>query len=70
MGSANRMTSIDADPSWRCSEPMPLADIPAAARVAVANIRPYLGQLKAGPAYVTSREAGAGFVEFAEMLLS
>jgi HAD superfamily hydrolase (TIGR01484 family) len=38
--------------------------------VAVANIRPYLAQLRAGPAYVTSGEAGAGFVEFAEMLLS
>ena len=37
--------------------------------VAVANIRPYLAQLKARPAYVTARESGAGFVEFAEMLL-
>jgi HAD superfamily hydrolase (TIGR01484 family) len=38
--------------------------------VAVANIRPYLARLKACPAYVTVGEAGAGFVEFAEALLS
>lgn len=38
--------------------------------VAVANIGPYLTQLAAQPAYVTAREAGAGFVEFAEILLS
>jgi HAD superfamily hydrolase (TIGR01484 family) len=38
--------------------------------VAVANIRPYLRLLKARPAYVTAGEAGAGFVEFAETLLS
>jgi HAD superfamily hydrolase (TIGR01484 family) len=38
--------------------------------VAVANIGPYLPQLKARPAYVTSGVAGAGFVEFAEALLS
>jgi HAD superfamily hydrolase (TIGR01484 family) len=38
--------------------------------VAVANIRSYLPHLKAPPAYVTAGEAGAGFVEFAEMLLS
>jgi hydroxymethylpyrimidine pyrophosphatase-like HAD family hydrolase len=38
--------------------------------VAVANIRPFLAQLKARPNYVTVAEAGAGFAEFAEMLLS
>jgi HAD superfamily hydrolase (TIGR01484 family) len=38
--------------------------------VAVANIAPFLAQLHTHPAYVTSAEAGAGFVEFAEMLLS
>lgn len=38
--------------------------------VAVANIDPYLPFLAARPAYVTAGEAGAGFVEFAEMLLS
>ena len=38
--------------------------------VAVANIQPYLAQLKARPAYITAGEGGAGFVEFAEMLLS
>jgi HAD superfamily hydrolase (TIGR01484 family) len=38
--------------------------------VAVANIRPYLPRLKACPAYITTGEAGAGFVEFAEMLLA
>ena len=38
--------------------------------VAVANIQPFLAQLEAQPAYVTAGEAGAGFVEFAEMLLS
>jgi len=38
--------------------------------VAVANIRPYLARLSALPAYVTEADSGAGFVEFAEMLLS
>jgi HAD superfamily hydrolase (TIGR01484 family) len=38
--------------------------------VAVANIQPFLAQLEAHPAYVTVAKAGAGFVEFAEMLLS
>lgn len=38
--------------------------------VAVANIRRFLPQLAAPPAYVTKAEAGAGFVEFAEALLS
>ena len=38
--------------------------------VAVANIRPYLARLPALPAYVTEADSGAGFVEFAEMLLS
>jgi HAD superfamily hydrolase (TIGR01484 family) len=37
---------------------------------AVANIRPFVPQLHRLPAYVTEAEAGAGFVEFAEMLLS
>jgi HAD superfamily hydrolase (TIGR01484 family) len=37
--------------------------------VAVANIRPFLPRLKAGPAFITEAESGAGFVEFAEMLL-
>ena len=38
--------------------------------VAVANIRPFLDRIEAKPAYVTEGSAGAGFVEFAEMLLS
>ena len=38
--------------------------------VAVANIRPYLPRLAARPAYVTMGAGGAGFVEFAEILLS
>jgi len=38
--------------------------------VAVANIRPFLDRVEAKPAFVTEAEAGAGFVEFAEMLLS
>jgi HAD superfamily hydrolase (TIGR01484 family) len=38
--------------------------------IAVANIRPYLPRLGALPAYITGREAGAGFVEFAEALLA
>ena len=38
--------------------------------VGVANIRPFLDRIEAEPAYVTTAEAGAGFVEFAEMLLS
>jgi HAD superfamily hydrolase (TIGR01484 family) len=36
----------------------------------VANIRPYLPLLTARPTYVTAGEGGAGFVEFAETLLS
>jgi hydroxymethylpyrimidine pyrophosphatase-like HAD family hydrolase len=38
--------------------------------IAVANVRPFMPRLKARPAYVTAAEAGAGFVEFAEALLS
>lgn len=36
--------------------------------IAVANIRPFLPGLRARPAYATSAAAGAGFVEFAEIL--
>jgi len=38
--------------------------------VAVANIRPFLDRVETSPTYVTEAAAGAGFVEFAEMLLS
>ncbi len=38
--------------------------------IAVANIRPHLARLGALPTYVTEAASGAGFVEFAEMLLS
>ena len=38
--------------------------------VAVANIRPFLDRIEAKPAYVTEAAGGAGFVEFADMLLS
>jgi HAD superfamily hydrolase (TIGR01484 family) len=38
--------------------------------VGVANIRRFLGRIEAEPAFVTEAEAGAGFVEFADMLLS
>jgi hypothetical protein len=38
--------------------------------VAVANIRPHLARVATPPAYVTDAEAGAGFVEFADALLS
>jgi hypothetical protein len=38
--------------------------------VAVANIRPFLPQLNSCPAFVTEGDSGAGFVEFAEALLS
>ncbi|HEX5317810.1 MAG TPA: HAD hydrolase family protein [Stellaceae bacterium] len=38
--------------------------------VGVANVRPYLPRIATPPAYVTEAEAGAGFVEFAERLLS
>jgi HAD superfamily hydrolase (TIGR01484 family) len=38
--------------------------------IAVANIGPYLPRLRSLPAYVTQGEAGAGFAEFAEALLS
>ena len=37
--------------------------------VAVANICPFVSRLHDLPTYVTEREAGAGFVEFAEALL-
>jgi hypothetical protein len=37
--------------------------------VAVANIRPHLARVSTPPAYVTTAEAGAGFVEFADALL-
>jgi 3-deoxy-D-manno-octulosonate 8-phosphate phosphatase KdsC-like HAD superfamily phosphatase len=37
--------------------------------VAVANIERFLPQIAAKPAYLTEREAGAGFVELAEALL-
>ncbi len=37
--------------------------------VGVANVRQYLDRLTTPPAYVTTREAGAGFVEFADYLL-
>jgi hypothetical protein len=38
--------------------------------VAVANIHPHLARVVTPPAYVTDAEAGAGFVEFADALLS
>lgn len=37
--------------------------------VAVANIHPFVPQLRSLPAYVTEAEAGTGFVEFAEAML-
>jgi len=37
--------------------------------VGVANVRPYLAQMRARPAFVTAAEAGAGFVEFCDALL-
>ena len=37
--------------------------------VGVANVRPFLDRLAAPPAYITQREAGAGFVELADFLL-
>ena len=37
--------------------------------VGVANVRPFLDRIAAPPAYLTQREAGAGFVELAEFLL-
>jgi HAD superfamily hydrolase (TIGR01484 family) len=38
--------------------------------VGVANVRPFLAAMPAAPAYVTEREAGAGFVEFADAVLA
>ena len=38
--------------------------------VAVANIRPFLDRIEAKPAYVAAVAGGAGFVEFADLLLS
>ena len=37
--------------------------------VGVANVRPFLDRIATPPAYITRREAGAGFVELAEFLL-
>ncbi|HTP99200.1 MAG TPA: HAD-IIB family hydrolase [Casimicrobiaceae bacterium] len=37
--------------------------------VGVANIAPFLDRIATLPAYVTTKEAGAGFVELAELLL-
>ena len=38
--------------------------------VGVANVRPFLDRIDTTPAYMTQREAGAGFVELAEFLLA
>jgi HAD superfamily hydrolase (TIGR01484 family) len=38
--------------------------------VGVANIRPFLDRIPTPPAYVTRHEAGAGFVELADLLLA
>jgi HAD superfamily hydrolase (TIGR01484 family) len=38
--------------------------------VGVANVRPFLDRIVTRPAYVTQREAGAGFVELADFLLA
>ena len=38
--------------------------------VGVANVRPFLERIATPPAYVTQREAGAGFVELADCLLA
>ena len=38
--------------------------------VGVANIAPFLDRIAIPPAYVTTREAGAGFVELADFLLA
>ncbi len=38
--------------------------------VGVANVAPFLDRIATPPAYVTQREAGAGFVELAEFLLA
>jgi len=38
--------------------------------VGVANIVPFLDRIATPPAYVTTKEAGAGFVELAEFLLA
>ncbi len=38
--------------------------------VGVANVRNFADRLEAAPAYVTGHDAGAGFAEFAEALLS
>jgi len=38
--------------------------------VGVANIRPFLDRIPTPPAYVTLHEAGAGFVELADLLLA
>jgi HAD superfamily hydrolase (TIGR01484 family) len=38
--------------------------------VGVANLRRFMDQLPAAPAYITEREAGEGFAELAELLLA
>ena len=37
--------------------------------VGVANVRRFLPRIATPPAYITAREAGAGFVEFVDALL-
>ena len=37
--------------------------------VGVANVRPFLDRIATPPAYITQREAGAGFVELADFLI-
>jgi len=37
--------------------------------VGVANVAPFLDRIATPPAYVTTREAGAGFVALADFLL-
>ena len=38
--------------------------------VGVANVAPFLDRIATPPAYVTKREAGAGFVELVDFLLA
>jgi hypothetical protein len=38
--------------------------------VGVANLRRFLDRIATPPAYITSREAGAGFAELADALLA
>jgi HAD superfamily hydrolase (TIGR01484 family) len=68
---------FSCDPAAQCAQVAFIGDSPNDQpmfahfphSIGVANVRDWLDRLTTPPAYVTSRAAGAGFVEFAEHLL-